>query len=221
MTLLSALLLLACTTDAATPLSVDGGAPVDGRAPVDGNAPAAIPAAGPGQAAAVFAGGCFWCLETDFDALDGIVHTTSGYAGGHSPNPTYRDVTSETSGHKEVVRVVYDTSKLTYGQVLDYFWRHIDPTDDGGQFCDRGDSYRSVIYPLDEAQRAAAEASKKALDARGVLPGPVVTEVVPGAPFYAAENHHQDYHHTNPGRYLAYRKGCGRDAKVRAVWARG
>ncbi|MFZ5477260.1 MAG: peptide-methionine (S)-S-oxide reductase MsrA [Myxococcota bacterium] len=183
--------------------------------------PAPVPAPGPGQAVAVLAGGCFWCLEADFDKLAGVVHTTSGYAGGHVENPRYEDVTAETSGHKEVVRVVYDTSKLSYGQVLDYFWRHVDPTDDGGQFCDRGDSYRTAIYAQDAAQAREAEASKKALDARGVLPGKVVTPVVSGAKFWPAENYHQDFHHVNPARYLPYRKGCGRDARVATVWAKG
>jgi peptide-methionine (S)-S-oxide reductase len=168
---------------------------------------------------AVFAGGCFWCLESDFDKMPGVVATTSGFAGGHTANPSYDDVTSETTGHKEAVRVVYDTSKISYDQVLDYYWHHVDPTDDGGQFCDRGDSYRTGIFPVDDTQRAAAEASKKALDARHVLASPVVTQIVPGATFYAAENYHQDFHLTNPGRYEPYRMGCGRDAKVKSVWA--
>ncbi len=208
------LLLFACTVDAAPPKAPAGAATID-----PDKAPAAIPEAGPGQAVAVFAGGCFWCLESDFDKLDGIVHTTSGYAGGHVENPTYGDVTSETSGHKEVVRVVYDTKKLTYDQVLDYFWHHIDPLDAGGQFCDRGDSYESAVYTADDAQKKAAEASKQALDARKVLAGPVVTPIVPLDRFWAAENYHQDFHDKNPGRYLPYRLGCGRDLRVAEVWA--
>lgn len=188
-------------------------------APTGEDAPAPIPAAGKGQAVAVFAGGCFWCLETDFDGLDGVVHTTSGYAGGHVKNPTYMDVTSETSGHKEVVRVVYDTSKLSYEKLLDYYWHHVDPTDAGGQFCDRGDSYESAIYVSGDAQRAAAEASKKAIDARKVLAKPIVTPIVPLDQFWAAELYHQDFHEKNPGRYLPYRMGCGRDATVARVWA--
>jgi peptide-methionine (S)-S-oxide reductase len=182
--------------------------------------PAPVPPALPGEAVAVFAGGCFWCLESDFDKLPGVVHTTSGYAGGHLPNPTYDAVNTETTGHKEAVRVVYDTSKLTYAQVLDYFWRHVDPTDDGGQFCDRGDSYRTGVYPVDEQQKREAEASKKAIDASGVLPGPVVTPVVSGATFWPAEIYHQDFHDKDPMRYLPYRKGCGRDATVAKVWAK-
>ncbi|MDP2314521.1 MAG: peptide-methionine (S)-S-oxide reductase MsrA [Pseudomonadota bacterium] len=205
--------LYACAVDAAPPARG-----VDATV-VDDNAPAAIPAPGPGQGVAVFAGGCFWCLESDFDKLDGIVQTTSGYAGGHVKNPTYRDVTSETSGHKEVVRVVYDTSKLTYDQVLDYYWHHIDPLDVGGQFCDRGDSYESAIYVVDDAQKKAAFASKAAIDARKVLASPIVTPILPLDTFWAAENYHQDFHDKNPGRYLPYRMGCGRDLRVAEVWA--
>jgi methionine-S-sulfoxide reductase len=199
---LALLLLTACATTGAT----------------SDASPAPLPPVGPGQAAAVFAGGCFWCLETDFDELPGIVHTTSGYAGGSVANPTYEDVTSETSGHKEAVRVVYDTSKLTYDQVLDWFWHHVDPTDDGGQFCDRGDSYRTGIFALDATQERAAKASKAAIDASGKLKKPVVTLIVTGATFWPAEQYHQDFHHLNPGRYLPYRMGCGRDRRVRELW---
>lgn len=206
------LLLFACTVDAAPAKGAKASADTQ-------NAPAAVPEAGPGQAAAVFAGGCFWCLESDFDKLDGVIHTTSGYAGGHVLKPTYADVTSERSGHKEVVRVVYDTRKLTYDRVLDYFWHHIDPLDVGGQFCDRGDSYESAVYTLDAAQKNAAFASKAALDARKVLASPIATPILPLDTFWAAENYHQDFHDQNPGRYLPYRMGCGRDLRVAEVWA--
>lgn len=200
--------LLACSSsDAATPTS---GA--------DPNAPAAVPPVGPGQAAAVFAGGCFWCMESDFDKLDGVLATTSGYAGGKLARPTYEDVTSETTGHQEAVRVVYDTTKLSYEQVLDWYWHHVDPTDGGGQFCDRGDSYRPAIFPLDPPQQKSAEASKAALDASGKLPAKIAVEIEPGATFWPAENYHQDFHETNPGRYLPYRMGCGRDRRVKEVW---
>ena len=198
----------------------DAEAGASARPANDPESAAPIPPVGPGQAEAVFAGGCFWCLESDFDKLDGVVATTSGYAGGHVKNPSYGDVTSETSGHKEAVRVLYDTSKLSYDQVLDWFWHHVDPTDDGGQFCDRGDSYRTGIFPVDDTQRAAAEASKAALDAKKVLDKAVVTQIQTGAIFYAAENYHQDFHDKNPGRYLPYRTGCGRDARVAKVWAK-
>lgn len=187
---------------------------------VSDHAPAALPAVGAGQAVAVFAGGCFWCLESDFDKLDGVVATTSGFAGGHTEAPSYEDVNTETTGHKEAVRVVYDTSKLSYDQVLDWYWHHVDPTDDGGQFCDRGDSYRTAIFPVDDAQAAAAEASKAAITASRALKAPIVTPITSGATFWPAENYHQDFHVTNPGRYEPYRTGCGRDLGVARVWGR-
>jgi methionine-S-sulfoxide reductase len=202
------LFLLACATTTTPSAARDAG-----------EKPAAVPEVGPGQAAAVFAGGCFWCMESDFDKLDGVVHTTSGYAGGHVKNPTYRVVTSEISGHKEVVRVVWDTSKLTYEQVLDYYWRHVDPTDEGGQFCDRGDSYETAVFTSDPEQEKVAKASKAALDARGVLPARIVTPILPLTTFWPAEEYHQDFHEKNPGRYMPYRMGCGRDMRVAQVWA--
>ena len=180
--------------------------------------PAPIPPVAKGQAAAVFAGGCFWCMETDFDHLDGVVATTSGFAGGHLANPTYDDVTSETTGHKEAVRVVYDTSRLTYSQVVDYYFHHIDPTDDGGQFCDRGDSYTPVIFAGNAEEHRLAAQAEAAIEAKKVLDKPVVVPIVEGATFYAAEVYHQDFHEKNPGRYLPYRMGCGRDSRVREVW---
>lgn len=210
-------LLLACgAKDAAPPASpaAEPSAPA-----VSPKAPAAVPEAGPGQAVAVFAGGCFWCMESDFDKLDGVLHTTSGYAGGHTSAPTYEDVNTETTGHKEAVRVVYDTSKLSYEAVLDWYWRHVDPTDDGGQFCDRGDSYRTAVFAQDAEQERLALASKAAIEARGVLTAPIVTPIVTGATFWPAENYHQDFHETNPSRYGSYRLGCGRDLKVARVWS--
>ena len=182
-------------------------------------APAPVPTAAAGQATAVFAGGCFWCLESDFDKLDGIVHTTSGFAGGRSANPTYMEVVSETTGHQEVVHVVYEPAKLSYTALVDYFLRHVDPTDDGGQFCDRGDSYRPVIFAGNDAERAIAEGAIAAIEASKVLPGPIKVPVVTGKPFYAAEVYHQDFHEKNAGRYLSYRMGCGRDRKVAQVWS--
>ena len=148
-----------------------------------------------------------------------MVHTTSGFAGGHTLNPTYTEVVSETTGHQEVVRVVYDTAKLTYPQVVDYFLHHVDPTDDGGQFCDRGDSYRPVIFTTTPDETAAAAEAIATLEAKKVLPGPVKVPVVAGSTFYAAEVYHQDFHEKSPARYLSYRAGCGRDRKVKQVWA--
>ncbi|MSQ00762.1 MAG: peptide-methionine (S)-S-oxide reductase [Myxococcales bacterium] len=192
--------------------------PSEAASPSAENRPAPVPAAGVGQAVAVFAGGCFWCMETDFDHLDGVVHTTSGFAGGHTVNPTYMDVVSEKTGHQEAVHVVYDTAKLSYGQVVDYFIHHVDPTDDGGQFCDRGDSYRAVIFAQTPEQKRVADAAIAALEEKRVLPGPVKVPVKAGTTFYAAEVYHQDFHDKSPGRYLPYRMGCGRDLRVREVW---
>jgi peptide-methionine (S)-S-oxide reductase len=226
MTLIVAVLLAAACSRPPVAVEPSGAAASDhatsdhATSPPSDHDPAPIPEPGPNQAVAIFAGGCFWCMETDFDALPGVVATTSGYTGGHVAHATYDDVTSETSGHQEAVRVVYDTTKLTYAQVLDWYWHHVDPTDDGGQFCDRGDSYRPVIFTSDDAQKEAAEASKKAIDASGVLPGPIVVRILPAGPFWAAERYHQDYHLVNPAHYEAYRLGCGRDARVRSVWAK-
>jgi peptide-methionine (S)-S-oxide reductase len=180
--------------------------------------PAPIPAAKTGQEVAVFAGGCFWCMESDFDKMPGVVATTSGYAGGTLANPSYEDVNTETTGHRESVRVIYDASKIDYAGVLDWYWHHVDPTDDGGQFCDRGESYRTAIFAQDDAQYQAAMASRAAIDASHVLAKPIVTPVVKDAAFYAAEGYHQDFHEKDPGRYQPYRLGCGRDARVAELW---
>lgn len=181
-------------------------------------AAAQAPAPAAQTATAIFAGGCFWCMEADFDKLPGVLDTETGYAGGAVANPTYEQVSAEVTGHAEAVRVTYDPSTLSYERLLDYFWRHIDPTDGGGQFCDRGDSYESAIFALDEAQRAEAEASKAAIDASGKLPKPIVTPVLPATTFYPAEVYHQDFHTKNPARYAPYRYGCGRDARVAELW---
>jgi methionine-S-sulfoxide reductase len=180
---------------------------------------AKVPTPAPGQEVAVLAGGCFWCVEADFDKLPGVIATTSGFAGGTEPNPTYEDVSYHRTHHIEAVHVVYDPAVLPYEKVLDYFWRHVDPTDPGGQFCDRGDVYRTAIFPQTEAQKVAAEASKKALDASGWLAKPVVTEIREvGVQFWPAEEYHQNFHVTNPGRYDPYRAGCRRDAIIGQVW---
>ena len=180
--------------------------------------PAPIPAAQAGQAVAVFAGGCFWCMESDFDKMPGVVATTSGYAGGHVANPTYEQVVTETTGHLESVRVVYDTTKTDYAALVDWYLRHVDPTDGGGQFCDRGESYRPAIFPQDASQKATATAALTALSASGWLPGPVKVTVEDDPTFWPAEVYHQDFHVVNPGRYQPYRMGCGRDRRVREVW---
>lgn len=165
---------------------------------------------------AIFAGGCFWCVEYDFDHVPGVVETISGYAGGHLLNPTYRDVVSETSGHREVVQIKFDPSKVSYDQLLDVFWRSVDPTDAHGQFCDRGESYTTAIYTVGDDQQAAAVASSaKAMDDLGKK---IVTVIEPATVFYPAEDYHQDFYQTNPVRYKAYRYGCRRDAKIESLW---
>ena len=165
---------------------------------------------------AIFAGGCFWCIEADFDKIPGVVETISGYAGGEVADPTYEQVVAGGTGHREVLKVVYDPSEVTYDELLTAFWHSVDPTDAGGQFCDRGFSYTTAIYPQDAAQRAAAAASKK--DVQAQLDAEIVTPIEEKAPFYRAEDYHQNYYEKNPARYRFYRWSCGRDGTVREVW---
>ena len=167
-------------------------------------------------ATAIFAGGCFWCMEPPFDKLPGVLSTTSGYIGGKTVNPTYRQVVQGDTGHAEAVQVVYDPTKITYEKLLEVFWVNVDPLDAGGQFCDRGDSYRTGIFVRDETQLRLAQNSKKAVEAR--LKKPVVTEIVLAPKFYPAEDYHQDYYVKNPVRYKIYRQNCGRDERLREVW---
>ncbi|MFF2480141.1 peptide-methionine (S)-S-oxide reductase MsrA [Paenibacillus sp. NPDC058071] len=167
---------------------------------------------------AMFAGGCFWCMVSPFEETPGILSVVSGYSGGHKENPTYEEVCSETTGHAEVVHITFDPAIYTYEKLLEVFWRQIDPTDAGGQFHDRGESYRSAIFYYSEEQRAAAEASKQALQESGRFDKPIVTAIEPAKPFYPAEDYHQGYHHTNPLRYKMYRKGSGRDAFIDSHW---
>jgi peptide-methionine (S)-S-oxide reductase len=179
-------------------------------------APAIPPKAG--EDAAIFAGGCFWCMEAPFDKLEGVISTTSGFTGGQKLDPTYEEVSSGSTGHAESIRVVFDPKKISYEKLLEVYWHNIDPTQADGQFCDHGNQYRSAIFYLDEAQRKAAEASKKALEASGKLPGPIVTEIVPASTFYPAENYHQDFYKKDPIRYHSYRFGCGRDRRLEQLW---
>ncbi len=172
-----------------------------------------------GMRGAYFAGGCFWCTESDFEKVDGVIEAYSGYTGGHLENPTYKQVSRGGSGHTEAVLVVYDPKKVSYEVLLDVFWRKVNPTDAGGQFVDRGDMYRSGIYYTDESERQLAEASKKELDASGVFDKPVVTEILPLDKFYFAENYHQNYYKKNPVRYKWYRSGSGRDQFLEKAWA--
>jgi peptide-methionine (S)-S-oxide reductase len=165
---------------------------------------------------ALFAGGCFWCMETAFEGQPGVKEVISGFSGGTTKNPTYEEVGAGGTGHAESVRVVYDPAKTSYAKLLELFWHNVDPFSAEGQFCDRGHQYRSAIFYLDEAQRQAAEASKRAVEAQ--LKHRVVTEVVAAGPFYAAEEYHQDFYRKNPARYYSYRLGCGRDARLKEVW---
>jgi peptide-methionine (S)-S-oxide reductase len=170
------------------------------------------------MATAVFAGGCFWCVESDFDAVDGVVETISGYTGGRIANPTYQQVSHENTGHYESVKVTYDPDVVSYDYLVTYFLHHVDPTDAAGQFCDKGESYRTAIFVSTPEERAAAEAEIASVDASGVLPSPVVTKVVAAETFWPAETYHQDYYEKNPLRYRYYRAACGRDARVKELW---
>ncbi|HYI41730.1 MAG TPA: peptide-methionine (S)-S-oxide reductase MsrA [Allosphingosinicella sp.] len=175
-----------------------------------------VAAPGPKLASAVFAGGCFWCTESDFDKIPGVVSTTSGYAGGRQANPTYEQVSAGNTGHIEVVKVVYDPSKVSYPRLVARFFRTVDPLDGGGQFCDRGSQYRSAIFVANPAERRTAEATKAR--AAALLKKPVATQILPAAPFYAAEGYHQDYYKKNATKYKYYRWRCGRDARLAKVW---
>jgi peptide methionine sulfoxide reductase msrA/msrB len=167
---------------------------------------------------ATFAGGCFWCTESDFEKVPGVVKVISGYTGGHKDNPTYEEVSSGSTGHVEAVQVYYDPTKVTYTELLDYFWRHIDPTDSGGQFVDRGSQYRSVIFYHDEEQKKLAEKSKEELSKSGKFDKPIVTEILKFTKFYPAEEYHQDYYKKNPIRYRYYRFASGRDQFLKKEW---
>ena len=170
------------------------------------------------NAVAIFAGGCFWCMEPPFDKLDGVIATTTGYTGGTTVDPTYRDVTAGGTGHAEAVQVIYDPSEVTYEQLLDVFWRNVDPLDAEGQFCDRGDAYRTAIFVGSEEQQRLADQSKQALIKSRRFEEPIISEIVAAGPFYRAEDFHQDYAEKNPFSYFLYRAGCGRDKRLTELW---
>jgi peptide-methionine (S)-S-oxide reductase len=170
------------------------------------------------RAIAIFAGGCFWCMEPSFDKVDGVISTTSGYTGGSKVGPSYKEVSSGRTGHYEALQVEYDPALVTYQRLLEVFWRNIDPLDANGQFCDKGAQYRSAIFVSDDNQRALAEASRAALEKSGRFPGRVVTEILPATTFYPAEAEHQDYYRKNPVRYAYYRWNCGRDRRLDQLW---
>lgn len=169
-------------------------------------------------AKATFAGGCFWCMEPPFDHLTGVVSVVSGYTGGQKLNPTYQEVSSGGTGHAEAVEIVYDPAKISYSRLLDVFWRNIDPLDAAGQFCDKGQQYRSAIFYHDDEQKRLAEASKLALAQSGRFKQPIVTTIVPATTFYLAEDYHQHYSQKNPARYKFYRYSCGRDQRLEELW---
>ncbi|EQB36998.1 MULTISPECIES: peptide-methionine (S)-S-oxide reductase MsrA [Virgibacillus] len=167
---------------------------------------------------ATFAGGCFWCMVKPFDQWDGVEQVVSGYTGGHLSNPTYEDVKTGDSGHYEAVEIIYDPSILSYQTILDVYWQQIDPTDDGGQFQDRGDSYRTAIFYYNEEQKTAAEASKENLAASGKFTKPIVTKILPASTFYPAEAYHQDFYKKNETAYKEDRAKSGRDEFIEKFW---
>jgi peptide-methionine (S)-S-oxide reductase len=172
------------------------------------------------SARATFAGGCFWSMEAPFDGIPGVVSTTSGFAGGRVAHPTYQQVAAGTTGHAEVVQVVFDPRKVAYERLLEVFWRNIDPFDGAGQFCDRGSQYRTAIFYEGDDQKQAALASRESLvrSASSRLPGPIMTEIAPLEAFYPAEQQHQDFYLRNVRQYWSYRTGCGRDRRLRELW---
>jgi len=187
-----------------------------GGAVLSGVAHSADPA---GSQSAIFAGGCFWCVESDFEKVAGVLSADSGYIGGQVDNPTYEQVSAGQSGHAEAVRVVFDPAKVSYEKLVDYFWRHIDPTVKDQQFCDIGPQYRTAIFYQGEAQKQVAEHSRKVLEKSGKLPQ-IHTQIVAASKFYPAEAYHQDYYKKNPVRYKYYRFSCGRDKRVAELWGK-
>ena len=169
-------------------------------------------------AKAIFAGGCFWCVESDFDKVPGVISTTSGYIGGKTAKPTYEQVSSNSTGHAEAVEIVFDPAKVSYAQLVEHFWRTIDPTTKDQQFCDRGSPYRTAIFAQDAQQLKIAQDSRIALEKSKPFKEPVVTEVVQASAFYPAEDYHQDYYLKNPLRYKYYRSSCGRDSRLKQLW---
>jgi peptide-methionine (S)-S-oxide reductase len=170
----------------------------------------------PALSKATFAGGCFWCMESDFEKVPGVVSVTSGYTGGKVKNPSYEEVSSGGTGHVEAIEIAFDPGKITYEKLVAIFWSNIDPLDEAGQFCDHGEQYHTVIFVHDDAQKRAAEESKKAVEQK--LKAKVATLIATAGPFYPAEEHHQKYSDKNPVRYGLYRNGCGRDRKLEQIW---
>ncbi len=224
--LFSALLLAGCGTGPAgaeadgrpAPDAADAQDGEAGDAAAGGGGLPAITEVPEGMAVATFAGGCFWCMEPPYDKLDGVRSTTSGYTGGNEVRPTYEQVSYGRTSHAEAVRVVYDPDVVSYEELLEVFWHNIDPTQADGQFCDKGEQYRTAIYVHDAGQRRLAEASKERIAQTAGLPGPIVTEIEDAGPFYPAEEYHQDFYEKSPVRYKSYRLGCRRDARLEELW---
>jgi len=188
------------------------------QAPRPSPMPPPKPAAQTQLAKAIFAGGCFWCTEADFDKVEGVVSTTSGYIGGTIASPSYEQVSAGRTGHTEAVEVVFDPARVSYERLVDYYWRTIDPTVKNRQFCDVGSQYRTGIFTLDAGQQQIAQASRAALEKSKPFKAPIVTEITAATAFYPAEDYHQDYYRKNPVRYRFYRNGCGRDARLQELW---
>ena len=186
--------------------------------PPSSEIPVTSPDVPEGLAVATFAGGCFWCMEPPFDQMEGVVSTTSGYAGGWVAEPTYDQVSAGGTGHAEVVQIIYDPAKVSYQELLEVFWRNIDPLTANAQFCDHGPQYRSAIFYHGDQQEEAARESKRSLEESGRFDRPIVTEITEFSNFYPAEDYHQDYYQKNPKRYKFYRYGCGRDKRLEQVW---
>jgi len=175
---------------------------------------------GPQTAIATFAGGCFWCVEEAFEKVPGVISAVSGYTGGTVASPSYEQVMTKTTGHAEAVQITYDPGKVSYTQLVDWFWRNIDPVDARGQFCDQGSPYRSAIYYHGEEQKKVAEETRQALQASGRFKDPIATQVVAAGPFYEAEDYHQDYYKKNPQRYQYYKYGCRRAQRLEQIWGK-
>lgn len=217
---LCVVLCTACGGGDSRTAGVAAGEPLSAPVPASAVSPQGLPPAQEPETAhratAIFASGCFWCTESDFDTVPGVLSTTSGYTGGRVANPTYEQVSAGGTGHVESVEVVFDPAVVTYTRLLDVYWHNVDPFVARGQFCDFGEQYRPVIFVRNDAQRAAADASKAALQRR--FDRPIVVAIEPAGPFYPAEAYHQNFHVTSTVRYKYYRWGCGRDARLAEIW---
>lgn len=210
----------ACSQDGRTRgsgvASSPAGSPAADHAEAAADGQPAAPPLSPGEAEAVFAGGCFWCVESAFEGLPGVISVTSGYTGGHTERPTYRQVGGHGTGHLEAVRIVYDPAATSYAALLEVFWHNIDPTQGDGQFCDQGESYLSAVFVANDEERRLATETRTAAAAE--LGEEVVTTIRDASTFWVAEDYHQDYYRTNPGHYRRYRTGCGRDRRLQELW---